>query len=193
MTKNIMPLSLVSLLATCQPSYAEVGLSLFGGNSDFVEQLNKISYLPSISEIFSLISNSDFVEELNTGLSLIKSDVRKHHIIASHYQQLNNHSFNYVDAVAVNGNNVKQELQNLSVSVKHRTIADVFLCLSFASLPFMGELRLAVAFIALWWGGGGNKPFIRRIPPAVGLTVSYPPCRPNFGANHQNIITRKKG
>mgnify|MGYP006317661277 CR=1 FL=1 len=46
-------------LATCStsPSYAEVGLSRFG-------------------------INSDFVEELNTGLSLIKSDVRKHHIIA---------------------------------------------------------------------------------------------------------------
>ena len=168
MTKNIMPLSLVSLLATCQPSYAEVGLSRFG-------------------------INSDFVEALNTGLSLIKSDVRKHHIIASHYQQLNNHSFNYVDAVAVNGNNAYQEPRKLLTTVQHHTIVDVFLCLSFIFLPVMGELRLAIALLALWWGGGGNKPFIRRIPPAVGLTVSYPPCRPNFGANHQNIITRKKG
>jgi hypothetical protein len=90
MTKHIMPLLLVSLLATCQPSYAEVGLSRFG-------------------------INSDFVEELNTGLSLIKSDVRKHHIIASHYQPLNNHSFNYVDAVAVNGNN-KVLSQSISVT-----------------------------------------------------------------------------
>ncbi len=47
MIKHIMPLSLVSLLATCQPSY----------------------------------------------------------VIASYYQPLNNHSFNYVDVVAVNGNN----------------------------------------------------------------------------------------
>ncbi len=47
MTKHIMLLSLVSLLATCQPSYA----------------------------------------------------------IAQNYQPLNNHSFNYVDVVAVNGNN----------------------------------------------------------------------------------------
>ena len=47
MNKHIMPLLLVSLLATCQPSYA----------------------------------------------------------IAPHYQPPNNHSFNYVDAVAVNGNN----------------------------------------------------------------------------------------
>jgi hypothetical protein len=146
MVKHIIPLSLVSLLATCQPSYAEVGLSRFG-------------------------INSVFVEELNTGLSLIKSDVRKSHFIAPHYQQLNNHSFNYVDVVAVNGNNDRQEPKNLFKPVSHRTIADVFLCLSFIFLPFMGELRLAIALLALWWGGSGNKPFIRRIPLAVGLTV----------------------
>jgi hypothetical protein len=59
MIKHIMPLSLVSLLATCQPSYA----------------------------------------------------------IAPHYQPLNNHSFNYVDVVAVNGNNDRQELsQSISVT-----------------------------------------------------------------------------
>ncbi len=109
MTKNIMPLSLVSLLATCQPSYA----------------------------------------------------------IDKDYQPFNNHSFNYVDAVAVSVNNSRQEPKKLPVTVSHRTIADVFLCLSFASLPFMGELRLAIALIALWWGGSGNKPFIRRIPLAV--------------------------
>jgi hypothetical protein len=54
-----------------------------------------------------------------------------------------------------------------SVTVQHHTIVDVFLCLSFASLPVMGELRLAIALLALWWGGSGNKPFIRRIPLAV--------------------------
>ena len=48
MNKHIIPLSLVSLLATCQPSYA----------------------------------------------------------IAQNYQSLNSHSFNYVELVAVNGNNV---------------------------------------------------------------------------------------
>lgn len=149
MTKNIMPLSLVSLLATCQPSYAEVGLSRFG-------------------------INSDFVEALNTGLSLIKSDVRKHHIIASHYQQLNNHSFNYVDAVAVNGNNVKQELQNLSVSVKHHTIVDVFFCLSFIFLPVMGELRLAIALLALWWGGHRNKPLRANTVCRVTAVLNLP-------------------
>ena len=37
---------LVALLATCtSPSYAEMGKSLFGSNSDFVQELNKISYL----------------------------------------------------------------------------------------------------------------------------------------------------
>ncbi len=113
MTKHIIPLLLVSLLATCQPSYA----------------------------------------------------------IAQNYQQLNNHSFNYVDVVAVNGNNAYQERQNLFKSVQHHTIVDVFLCLSFIFLPVMGELRPVIALLALWWGGGGNKPFIRRIPPAVDLTV----------------------
>jgi len=85
MTKHIMPLLLVSLLATCQPSYA----------------------------------------------------------IAPHYQPQNNHSFNYVDAVAVRGNNGRQEPRKLLTTVQHHTIVDVFLCLSFASLPFVGELRLA--------------------------------------------------
>ena len=89
---------LVSLLATCQPSYAEVGKSLFGGNSDFVEQLNKISYLPSISEIFSLISNSDFLTELSKINQLPVFD-----------------SFNCIDTVAVNGNN-KVLSQSISVT-----------------------------------------------------------------------------
>ena len=57
MTKQIMPLLLVSLLATCQPSYA----------------------------------------------------------IDKDYQPFNNHSFNYVDAVAVNGNN-KVLSQSISVT-----------------------------------------------------------------------------
>jgi hypothetical protein len=87
--------------------------------------------------------------------------------IATHYQPLNNHSFNYVDVVAVNGNNDRQERKKLPVAVKHHTIVDVFFCLSFASLPVMGELCLALALVRLWWGGGGNKPFIRRIPSAV--------------------------
>jgi hypothetical protein len=155
----------VSLLATCQPSYAEVGLSRFG-------------------------INSVFVEELNTGLSLIKSDVRKSHFIAPHYQQLNNHSFNYVDVVAVNGNNACQERQNLFTTVQHHTIVDVFFCLSFAILPFVGELRLALALVRLWWGGHGNKPFIRQIPCAVVVTVLNLLAALFLG---QNIITHQKG
>ena len=87
--------------------------------------------------------------------------------IASFNQNLNNHSFNCVDTVAVTGNNDRQEPKKLPVAVSHHTIVDVFLCLSFASLPFTGELRLALALVRLWWGGSGNKPFIGRIPLAV--------------------------
>ncbi len=123
MVKHIMLLSLVSLLATCQPSYA----------------------------------------------------------IAQNYQQLNNHSFNYVDVVAVNGNNAYQELRNLFKHVQHHTIVDVFLCLSFIFLPVMGELRLAIALLALWWGGYRNKPFIRQILCAVCLTVSNLPTALTLG------------
>ena len=155
---------LVSLLATCQPSYAEVEKPPFGGNSDFVEQLNKISYLPSISEIFSLISNSDFVEELNKINQLSFFD-----------------SFNYVDAVAVNGNNVKQELRKLLNTVQyHHTLVDVFLCLSLASCLFTGELRLALALVRLWRGGSGNKPLGANTTCRLCLAVFEPPCRPNF-------------
>lgn len=74
-------------------------------------------------------------------------------------------------ATAKTGNNAAQELQNLFKSVQHHTIVDVFLCLPFISLPVMGELRLAIDFIALWWGGRGNKSFTRRILCAVDLTV----------------------
>ncbi|MBL0229498.1 MAG: hypothetical protein IPP76_01370 [Moraxellaceae bacterium] len=92
--------------------------------------------------------------------------------IAQDYQPLNNHSFNYVDVVAVNGNNGRQERRKLFKTVQHRTIADVFLCLPFIFLPFTGELRLALAYIALWQGGHRNKPFIRRILCAVVLRFS---------------------
>ena len=85
------------------------------------------------------------------------------------------------DLVAVSGNNCSQERKKLFKSVQHRTIADVFLCLPFINLPFMGELRLAIAFISLWWGGGGNKPFIRRIPPAVDLRFLTLPAALHLG------------
>lgn len=85
-----------------------------------------------------------------------------------------------LDKVAVSGNYGRQELQNLFKHVQHHTIVDVFFCLSFASLPFMGELRLALALVRLWWGGHGNKPFRGeyRVPCCYG---SEPPYRPNFG------------
>ena len=84
-------------------------------------------------------------------------------------------------AAAKTGNNALQERKKLFKSVQHRTIADVFLCLPFINLPFMGELRLAIAFISLWWGGGGNKPFIRRIPPAVDLRFLTLPAALHLG------------
>jgi hypothetical protein len=80
-----------------------------------------------------------------------------------------------LDKVAASGNHGYQELRNLFKHVQHHTIVDVFLCLPFISLPVMGELRLAIALIALWWGGRGNKPFTRRILCAVCLTVSNLP------------------
>ncbi len=84
-------------------------------------------------------------------------------------------------AAVKTGNNGLQELQKLLTTVQHHTIVDVFLCLSFASLPFTGELRLAIAFFALWWGGHGNKPFIRRIPCAVLLRFLNLPAALHFG------------
>ena len=72
-------------------------------------------------------------------------------------------------AAAKTGNNGRQELRKLFKPVQHHTIVDVFLCLPFIFLPVMGELRPVIALIALWWGGSGNKPFIRRIPLAVCL------------------------
>ena len=116
MNKHIIPLSLVSLLATCQPSYA----------------------------------------------------------IAQNYQSLNSHSFNYVELVAVNGNNGRQERQNLSVSVKHHTIVDVFFCLSFIFLPVMGELRPVIALLALWWGGHRNKPLRANTVCRVTAVLNLP-------------------
>lgn len=174
-TKNSTTVLLVSLLASCQPSYAEVEKPLFGGNSDFVEQLNKISYLLSISEDFSLISNSDFLTELNKINQLSFFD-----------------GFNCLDLVAVSGNNARQELQNLFVTVQHHTIVDVFLCLSFANCLFTGELRLALALVRLWWGGDGNKPFIRQIPSAVVTAVLNLPAALYLGLITQTSLPVRK-
>ena len=82
-----------------------------------------------------------------------------------------------LDKVAVSGNYGRQELRKLCKTVQHHTIVDVFLCLFFANLSVMGELRLA----ALWWGGRANKPFIRRIPRAVVLRFSSLPAALHLG------------
>ena len=134
---------LVSLLATCtSPSYAEVDFKSLTSEVITSQNGNK-----SDVKLSHLTGNPFFVEELN-----------KINNIAVSYQFLTNNSFILVDMVAVAGNNAPQERKKLPVAVKHRTLVDVFFCLSFISLPVMGELRLAIAFIALWWGGDGNKP-----------------------------------
>ena len=80
----------------------------------------------------------------------------------------------------MSGNNARQERRKLLATVlQHHTIVDVFLCLSFANLLVMGELRLALALVRLWWGGHGNKPFGANTVCRV-VTVFYPPYRPNF-------------
>ena len=80
-------------------------------------------------------------------------------------------------ATANTGNNAPQERRNLYTTVQHHTIVDVFLCPS-----FFGAVSHARAIVPLWWGGGRNKPFIRRILPAVVVTVFDPPYRPIFRA-----------
>lgn len=112
------------------PSYAEVGKSLFGGNSDFLPQLNKINQLSFFD------------------------------------------SFNCVAKVAVTGNNLKQELRNLLKTVSHRTLADVFLCLSFSNLPILGKLCFALALVRFWQGGRGNKPLGANTVCRLFLAVS---------------------
>ncbi len=108
--------------------------------------------------------------------------------IAQNYQPLNNHSFNYVDVVAVNGNNAYQEPRKLLKPVQHHTIVDVFLCLSFAFLPVMGELRLAT----LWWGVHRNKPFIRQILCAVVLRFSSLPAALILGRIIKKLLPLEK-
>ncbi|MDO8415733.1 MAG: hypothetical protein Q7S87_05920 [Agitococcus sp.] len=84
-------------------------------------------------------------------------------------------------ATANAGNNAPQELQNLLKPVQHRTIADVFLCPSFASLSLMDELRLARALVRLWWGGSGNKPFMGEYRLPLVLAVLNLPTALHLG------------
>ena len=108
--------------------------------------------------------------------------------IALTNQNINNHSFNCVESVAMTGNNGRQEPRKLLATVSHRTSVDVFLCLSFANLLVMSELRLA----ALWWGVHGNKPFTRRIPCAVLLRFSSLPAALIFGRIIKKLLPLEK-
>jgi|GEM_PF-4080183 len=148
------------------PSYAEVGLSRFGENAQVAFK-----------------SNSDFLTELNkiNQLSLIDSDVKKSHFTFNSVfvEELN--KINVIDLVAVTGNNVNQELRNLLKPVQHHTIVGVFLCLSFSNLPVMGELRLALALVRLWWGGRRNKPLGVNTACRSVLAVSNLPAALHLG------------
>lgn len=67
LNKNSIIALSISLLSSCQPSYAEVGKSLFGGNSDFVQELNKISYLSPLT----VSKEKDFLIYLLFSIDLI--------------------------------------------------------------------------------------------------------------------------
>ena len=122
---------LVSLLATCQPSYANSVKvqSRVNANCDDFSQLEKshFSDVKQQSNLKSFKSNSDFLTEINKINQLSFFD-----------------SFNCIAKVAVTGNNLKQELRNLLKPVQHHTIVGVFLCLSFSNLLFWGKLCLAL-------------------------------------------------
>ncbi len=124
-------------------------------------------------------------------VSLLATCTSPSYAIASHYQPLNNDSFILVDTVAVSGNNGRQEPKNLLKPVQHHTIVDVFLCLSFASLPIMGELRLAIVLFALWWGGRGNKPFMGEYRVPLVLTVLSLPAALTLGQIIKTTPLRK--
>ncbi|MCB1656763.1 MAG: hypothetical protein KDI39_00875 [Pseudomonadales bacterium] len=126
---------------------------------------------------------------ITMGITALLTTCQPSYAIASTNQKINNHSFNYVDMVAMTGNNGRQEPRKLLNTVQyHHTLVDVFLCLSFANSLFMGELRLA----ALWWGVHGNKPFTRRIPCAVCLRFSSLPAALIFGRIIKKLLPLEK-
>ena len=153
-------------------------LSEMNGNSVFVEDFNKISTIdlpisllatcqPSYAEVGKSLfgGNSDFVQELNkisylSPLTVSKEKVFLIYLLFS------------IDLIAVTGNNLKQELRNLLKTVSHRTLADVFLCLSFNNLSFTGKLYLALALVRFWQGGRGNKPLGANTVCRLFLAVS---------------------
>ena len=216
-------ISFTSLLASCQPSYAEL---VFKSNPYFVQELNKISYLtpPKNRERDYLVTEpkiqpSDVKKSHFTlNFSPLKIQERDYFLDQPKIQPIDTqplitiqngnsdfltelkkinqlsffNSFNCVDKVAVSGNNLKQEPKKLLNTVQyHHTLVDVFLCLSFASCLFTGELRLALALVRLWWGGHGNKPFIGRIPCAVCLRFLSLPTALTLGQSSKSLPLRK--
>ena len=95
-----------------------------------------------------------------------------------------------IDLVAVHGNNATQELRNLLKTVQHRTIADVFLCLSFIGLPFVGKLRLAL----VRYGEEDTEISLLLGEYRVPFVFSgfEPPYRPIFRANIKTSLPFEK-
>ena len=172
------------------------------GNFGFLTELNKISYLTPLN-----LCERDY---LVTKPKTRPSDVKKSHLTNNSkvYVRVNSKSadssqlakinqlsffegFNCLDLVAVTGNNARQELQNLFNTVQHHTIVDVFLCLSFASCLFAGELRLALALVRLWWGGRGNKPFGANTVCRSVLAVSNLPAALHLGQSLKKLPFEK--
>ena len=151
------------------------------------ELLEKTSVL-SINKLTKVNLKKSFQKLGVISFTSLLASCQPSYAIASTNQNLNNHSFNYVELVAVTGNNARQELRKLLTTVQyHHTLVDVFLCLSFANCLFTGELRLALALVCLWWGGDGNKPFIRQIPSAVLLRFSSLPTALTLGQSSKHL------
>jgi hypothetical protein len=100
---------------------------------------------------------------------------------------------NYIDLVAVHSNNATQELRNLLKTVQHRTIADVFLCLSFASLSLMGKLRY-LAIVLSRYGEEDMEISLLLGKYRVPFVFSgfEPPYRPNLRANIKTSLPFEK-
>ena len=199
-TEGVIPPSLLKIQEVdyflnqlkIQPIDTQPLITSQNSNSDFLTEFNKISYLtpPKNRERDYLVTEpkiqlSDVGKSHLTNNSKVYIRGNSKSADSSQLEKINQlsffDSFNCVDKVAVTGNNLKQERQNLFKSVQHHTIVDVFLCLSFANCLFTGELRLALALVRLWWGGDGNKPFIRQIPSAVLLRFSNLPTALHLG------------
>ena len=165
-------ISFTSLLASCQPSYASL---LKIQEVDYF--LNQLKIQPIDTQPLITIQNGNCQE-------------------SSQLEKINQlsffDSFNCIDKVAVTGNNLKQELQNLLNTVQyHHTLVDVFLCLSFANCLFAGELRLALALVRLWWGGSGNKPLGANTTCRLCFAVLNLPTALSLGQSSKSLPIRK--